>query len=722
MRGVSAMTDMRPKPDDPLREGLILLCRQLGRDVEFNALGDGFPLEGDRLALDDVARALRRADISARVITWPLQRITQRLLPVLLHLDDGTWVLLTGWQGDEAVLLDPTCGGGERRASRAELNSSYARKAVVARPNSLPDSRADDFASPKAQHWLHAPLRAAWPAFGQAGLAAMVANLLAIGTSLFAMQVYDRVVPSNAFDTLWILASGVALALVMELALRAVRANMLDAAGKRIDLLLSSRLFEHALSVRLAAKPSSTGAFSSQLREFDSVREFFTSTTAGAVADLPFVALFVVLLFFIGGAVAWVPIVGIALMVLPGLVAQRPLATLSRQHLREGAVKNAMLLEAVENLEAVKASRAEGRLLRRWDALSAEISGTALKVRSLNAMLAHGGAFIQQAAYTGVIVFGVYRIAAGELTVGGLVACSILTSRALSPLMQAATLLARWQHVKVALEGLDRLMETPIERQPGRTFARRPNVRGHYALEDIELRYAPDASPALAINRLVIGAGERVALLGAMGAGKSTLMRVLAGLLDVGSGKVLLDNLAIGQIDPSDRRSAIGYLPQDTMLFHGTLRDNLSIDLRGIDDDERWSALDMVGLGPFVRAHPLGLDMPIHGSACVSGGQRQAIGLARLIIQDPRVVLLDEPTAAFDQESEQRVIEALLPWLKGRTLVLSTHKRNLLSLVDRAVVLQQGRITMDGTLPNVVRGREVTVLAATKASAVMEAA
>jgi len=232
------MTDPQRQADDPLREGLILLCRQLGRDVDFNAIGDGFALEGGRLALRDVARALRRADISARVIAWPLQRISARLLPVLLHLDDGTWVLLTGWQGDQAVLLDPACGGGERRISQTELNAGYARQAVVARPHSLPDSRAGDFGSTRPQHWLHAPLRAAWPAFAQAGLAAMLANLLAIGTSLFAMQVYDRVVPNNAFDTLWILASGVALALVMELALRAVRANMLDAAGKRLDLLL----------------------------------------------------------------------------------------------------------------------------------------------------------------------------------------------------------------------------------------------------------------------------------------------------------------------------------------------------------------------------------------------------------------------------------------------------------------------------------------------------
>lgn len=703
------MKDVNQPAEDPLRQGLVLLCQELGREVGVAELGDGLPLVQGRLQLRDVPRALRRADVSARVIEWPLTQLSARMLPALLCLRDVGYLVLVRRDGDDAILLEPLTGGGELRLSLDELSGLYSGMVVVARAKSRPDARVADMAGAPAEHWLYTPLRAAWPALVQISLAAMLANLLSIGSSLFAMQVYDRVVPSDAFDTLWILASGVGLALVMDLVLRVLRAQLLDATGKRLDMALSSRLFGQALSVRLAAKPASTGVFSSQLREFDSVREFFTSTTAGTLADVPFVLLFIGLVAVIGGPLAWVPAVGAVTMLVPGLLAQGRLSRLSRQHLQESALKNAMLLESIENLEAVKATRAEGRLLQQWETLTADIASTAVQLRSWTNALMYGGAFVQQLTYAAVVVHGAYRISAGEMTVGGLVACSILASRALAPLAQLASLLARWQQVKVALEGLDRLMQSPVERPAGRQFSHRTVLTGQYQLDDVVLRYSPDGAPALDIRTLTIAPGERVALLGNMGAGKSTLLRLLAGIGDAQQGRVSLDGLALTQIDPIDRRNAIGYLPQDTTLFHGTLRDNLNLDQRGVNDDERMATLEMVGLGPFVRQHPLGLDMPIFGSGSLSGGQRQAIGLARLILQDPRVVLLDEPTSSFDQASEQHVINALKPWLQGRTLVLSTHKRNLLALVSRAVVLQQGRVAMDGPLPSIVQGHEVVV-------------
>jgi len=394
------------------------------------------------------------------------------------------------------------------------------------------------------------------------------------------------------------------------------------------------------------------------------------------------------------------------LMLLPGLLTQRLLGHLSRQNLREGAMKNSVLLEAFEHLETVKATRAEGRCRQQWETLTGELAGTAMKTHALASTLSYSASIVQQLCYVGVVVFGVYRISDGAMTVGALVACSILASRAIAPLSQAAAILGRWQHTKVALEGLDQLMSAEQERPAGKRFVHRDRLHGHYRLEALRLAHG-DSPPVVDVQALSIQAGERVALLGGNGAGKSTLLRLLSGLLDAQSGRLLLDDIALSQLDPADRQRGIGYLPQDVALFHGSLRENLNLANAALGDEELLEALDGVGLGTFVRAHPLGLDMPILGNASLSGGQRQAVGLARVLLQDPPILLLDEPTAAFDQNSEKQVIDYLQKWLGRRTLIITTHKKSVLALVDRAVVLRNGQVIMDGPLNQVVLGNQV---------------
>lgn len=713
---MKASTRVSAERMDTLREGLVMLCRQLGCPTSVAELGDGLALEQGCLPLELVPRALRRAGVSARVIEADIEALSEELLPALLCFEDGHSVVLVAYQGDEAILLTPESDGGQVHMPLARLHARHSGTTVVARPAYHPDERAGDFAREREEHWFKGPLKRRWKTFGEVGVAAMMANLLAISTALFAMQVYDRVVPNEAFETLWILASGVALAVLMEFVLRCLRGHLLDVTGKGLDLQLSSLLFERVMQMRLSAKPASTGAFSSQIREFESVREFFTSSTIGAISDMPFVLLFLGVIFYIGGPVVWVPIGAVVLMVLPGLLAQGRLARLSRQNLREGAVRQGVLLESVEHLETVKATRAEGRNLRLWESLSGDLSEAGVRLRSLSVMLGYGATMVQQLCYVGVVLVGVYQISAGNMTIGALIACTILTSRTVAPMTQVAGILARWQHVKVAMEGLDELMDAPVERPPGRDFARKPRLHGHYRLEDVVHRYREDGPAALNLKALEVGAGEHVALLGGNGAGKSTLLRLMAGLTEAGSGRILLDDVGLGQIEPVDRRQAIGYLPQDIALFYGTLRDNLTLDGTAHDDEELLEALDAVGLGAFVRGHTLGLDLPILSSTSVSGGQRQAIGLARLLLQDPRIVLMDEPTAAFDQTNEQHVIRYLKHWLEGRTLVVSTHKRALLSLVERAVVLRDGAIVMDGPRDNVVSGNRVKAPPRPKAS------
>ncbi|WP_087502292.1 type I secretion system permease/ATPase [Pseudomonas sp. SID14000] len=692
--------------DDPLRQGLLLLCRQLGRPLGDAELVDGLALEHGHLPLRLVARALRRADIIARVAELPLRHMDAYLLPALLVLGDGRSLLLVGIEGEQCEVLVPQSDGGRECMALPALEALYSGTAVFAKCRYRSDGRVGDYASGLPEHWFFGPLKRLWRSYAEVTAAALVANVLAVASALFAMQVYDRVVPNAAFDTLWILASGVALAIIIDGVLRILRGHLLNVLGKRLDLQLSSLLFARVLSTRIAAKPASMGAFSTQVREFESVREFFTSSSAALISDLPFVVIFLLIIAVIGGHVVWVPLVACVLMLLPGLLTQRLLGHLSRQNLREGAMKNSVLLEAFEHLETVKAARAEGRCRQQWETLTGELAGTAMKTHALASTLSYSASIVQQLCYVGVVVFGVYRISDGAMTVGALVACSILASRAIAPLSQAAAILGRWQHTKVALEGLDQLMSAEQERPAGKRFVHRERLHGHYRLEALRLAHG-DSPPVVDVQALSIQAGERVALLGGNGAGKSTLLRLLSGLLDAQSGRLMLDDIALSQLDPADRQRGIGYLPQDVALFHGSLRENLNLANAALGDEELLEALDGVGLGTFVRAHPLGLDMPILGNASLSGGQRQAVGLARVLLQDPPILLLDEPTAAFDQNSEKQVIDYLQKWLGRRTLIITTHKKSVLALVDRAVVLRNGQVIMDGPLNQVVLGNQV---------------
>jgi ATP-binding cassette subfamily C protein LapB len=694
--------------DDPVRQGLVLLCKHLGRPMGDAELVSGIALEQGRLPLNLIPRALRRADINAKVAAYPLEKMEGYLLPALLLLKDHGALVLLGVEGDSAEVLLPQSEGGRERIALTELTAMYSGIAVFAKCRYRSDERVGAFAKAEPEHWFFAPLKRLWRSYLEVAGAAFVANLLAVGAALFAMQVYDRVVPNSAFDTLWILAGGVALAIVLDGVLRIMRGHLLNVLGKRLDLQLSTLLFSRVLTTRLEAKPASMGAFSSQVREFESVREFYTSSSAAMISDMPFVLLFILVIALIGGHVVWVVIVCCILMILPGLLAQRRLGHLSRQNLREGAKKNAVLLEAYEHLESVKATRSEGRCLQQWESLTAELATSSMKTYALASSLTYVSAMVQQLCYVGVVVFGVYLISDGSMTVGALVACSILSSRAVAPLAQLAQLLGRWQHTKVAMEGLNQLMSAAQERPDNKAFARKPRLYGSYLLQGVKVSHG-DSAPVLKIKELSINAGERVALLGGNGAGKSTLLRVMSGLLSVGAGRLLLDDISLSQIDPSDRQRGIGYLPQDVALFQGTLRENLNLENAALSDEEMLEVVDGIGLGQFVRSHSLGLDMPIQGNSSLSGGQRQAVGLARVLLQDPPVVLLDEPTAAFDQTSEGHVIEYMKKWLGNRTLILTTHKQSMLALVDRVVVLSQGSVVMDGPLSQIVKGNEVKI-------------
>jgi ATP-binding cassette subfamily C protein LapB len=699
-------------------DGLVELCRAQGVSTSVARLTDGLPFPQDEsFPVTLAATALRRVNMSCRICRDPLSAFPNHVLPVLLFLKDGNTLILEKLDGNSATVILPQSGGGRAIWSREDLENLRDDRILVSRPIDIVTDRLDE-PNPDRRHWLIGPVLQNKSIYRDVILASFAANVLAIATAIFSMQVYDRVVPSNAYDTLWILASGVAIAILLEFLLRIMRASLVDVSGRDLDLRLSSQLFEKVANMRLKHQPASTGVFANQVRDFATVREFFTSGTVTAICDIPFVLVFIVVIWSIGGSVALVAIGGVILTVIPGLMMQKRLARASRENTREAAALNGLLLETIANLESVKASRAEIRLQRAYAQLSATMASTAVKTRNLTSIMTQIVSSIQKLAYAGVIIAGVYLISAGNLTVGSLIACTILTSRAMAPMGQVAGLLARWQHVRVAMEGLDKIMELPVERPADRHFVRASNLNGKFHLENVVFHHDPQAPAILNIQDLRIEAGERISLLGGNGSGKSTLLRLLAGLIDPDSGSVLVDNLALGQIDPIDRRRQIGYLPQYMALFQGTLRDNLLLDHGLHSDDELLAALDAVGLGTFVRRHVRGLDLQIAGNGNVSGGQRQSIGLARVLLQDPKIVLLDEPTAAFDHITESQVINHLKKWLEGRTTIISTHKRDLLPLTTRTLVLKDGKIARDGDLMQILNNARANTAAKASVKAV----
>ena len=644
-------------------------------------------------------RTLARASgLSVRFVAPASVRLTSWRLPVIACLADGELALITAIDAEGQALFT-VAGEGDLAVQRplAAL-VEQTRVFVIPRPSrSAADVRVDSYIRPFQPHWLRDILLQDARGYGHVAVASVVTNCLGLAGVLFSMQVYDRVVPAQSMPTLYILFLGVLLATGFDYVLRRLRVGITDILGKRADLRLSDRVFGHALRVRNRARPTSTGTFIAQLRDLDQVRDMLTSTTVAAVADLPFFLLFLAILCFIGGTLALVPVVALVALLLPSLLAQRRLRAHATESMRETSLRNALLVEAVQGIEDIKTLQAEERFQRQWNHCNAVAGEAQLRLRGLTASLSTWAQSVQNAVYATVIFAGAPMVIAGDITTGALVATSMLASRMMAPMGQVSHLLGRYQHAKVAAQSLNQIMALPVDHPDAEHRIPLPSVAGRFALRSAVFGYAdPDAPPALTVPRLDIAAGETIALLGRNGAGKSTLLQGLSGMLQPISGEVLLDDLALHQIDPGDVRRDVALLTQDSRLFHGTLRENLTMGAPMARDEAILAALAMVGAVDFVRRLRDGLEHRVlEGGRGLSGGQQQALLLARLLIRQPQVVLLDEPTAAMDETAERQFIERFREWSRGRTVIVATHRMRVLELVDRIIVIDQGQILLD---------------------------
>ena len=644
--------------------------------------------------LEDLARAYAATGLRAGL--RQTQRPGPQDWPALAEMTSGQMVLVLGEEAEGLIIYDTTFSDRRATVGRMEFLQVFSGR-LLQLTLTLGDLEGRHSEAPRHQHWFWGEFSKYRRQLSEVALGSFVANLLAVSVALFSLQVYDRVIPYKSEPTLWVLALGAILAIGFEGLLKFARSGLMDMTGKRIELTVQARLMQRLLGMKAAPGQRSPSSLFSAMREFGSVREFFTATTIGTIADLPFILIFLFLIASIGGNVVWILVAGGILMVLPGFLMQKKMVALTAATQGANAKSTRMLYEAVFEAETLTSQRGEDRMRRIWSELTAVSALRSSDQRKLSSVLGYWAAGVQQATYVTCVVYGAYQVFAGNFTVGTIIAIGILTGRTLGPLAQLSATMARWSNVKAALDGLEKIAEADQAEDSARAYLRRDKLTGNFELRAMEFRYDPKAAPTVEVGALAIPAGQSVAVLGANGSGKSTLLRLLAGLYDPSGGRILLDGVDMGQIHPRDLRRNVGYLGQEVRLFAGTLRDNLNLSQLERDDTRLFAALDFAGLGPHVRSHPRGLDLEIREMGeGLSVGQRQSIGWARIWLQDPVVAILDEPTAALDQTLETTLVSRLKVWLEGRTAIIATHRVPILQLTTRTLILQNGRVAVDG--------------------------
>ncbi len=636
--------------------------------------------------------------LSIKVEATPVRQLSHAHLPIIIEMQDGTVALVDRLLEQRKVRLVRDGDGSDWGVAMLDDLAKQVRTVISPRPHTNPpDARIDDYIRPNKKNWLRRLVLRDLRPYGYVMLASVVANALTLTGVLFSMQVYDRVIPAESMPTLHVLFLGVAIAILFDFLLRRLRAQIIDVVGKQADARLSDVVFGHALRVTNKARPKSTGTFIAQLRDLEQVRETLTSTTIAAIADLPFFLLFLGVFWFIGGPLVAIPVVALIILVTPGVLAQGALRNSAGQAMREASLRNATLVETIQGIEDVKALQAEDRFQQKWNYLTTMTAAAQLRTRNLNGSLTAWSHSLQMSVYAVTIFIGAPMVIAGDMTTGALVACSILGSRMMSPMAQLAHVLTRLQQAKLGFQSLSRIISMPVDHPDAETRISVGTLEGRYHVETATFHHDEDSPlPALAVKKLDIAAGDRIAVLGRNGAGKSTLLHALSGMLQPTDGQVLLDGLTLDQIDPADVRSRVGLLTQQSRLFHGTIRENLMLGAPNASEAEIIAVLSMVGALEFVSKLPRGLEHPIlEGGRGLSGGQQQALLLARLLIRSPKVLLLDEPTAAMDEATEREFIVNFRKWSAGRTVIIATHRMRVLDLVNRIVVLEGGQIALD---------------------------
>ena len=691
------------QPGGALLEALLLVARAHGIDTSRDTLLAGLPLIDGQLTPALLSRAAQRAGLTSRLVARELPRLNPALFPVVLLLDNQDTCLLLALKDQRAQVVFPELGDASVWLELEALKARYSGHAIYLRPQERLDARTTPIDKQTDGHWFWSVIRRHRGLYRDVLLAAFLINLFAVAMPLFVMNVYDRVVPNHATDTLWMLAAGMVLVMCADAALRMMRGWFIDLAASRTDITLSASIMERVLGMKMSERPASVGSFASGLQAFESVRSFIGSATVVGFIDLPFVLLFTLVMGLISWPLVIPVLVGIALVLLYTAGVQHKLHQLSEQNMQASAQRNAVLVESLVGLETLKTLGAEGRMQSLWEKSTLLLSRSSVKMRMLSGSVTAGTLWIQQAVAVAIIILGVYLIIDAQLTQGALIAAYMLSSRVMAPVGQTAALLMQYHQAATALNTLETVMEKPVERPQGGHWISRPRLQGGIEFRDVGFRYPQDEREVLRGVSFRINPGEHVAILGRNGSGKTTLEKLIAGLYSPSQGAVLIDGIDARQLDPAELRRNMGYVSQDVNLFFGSLRDNIAMGAPQADDEQVLNAVRLSGLAEFVQTHPAGLAMPVgERGELLSGGQRQSVAIARALLNDPAILLFDEPTGAMDHSSEETFKHHMRDYAHGKTLVVVTHRTSLLELVNRIIVIDAGKIVADGPKEQVV--------------------
>lgn len=696
-----------PQPaiaNDSLLNCLVFLTKFYGQPEQAENLRSGIPASQNTFSIENFIEASDRSGYIAHLEAMPLEKLDNMVCPCVLLLNNGQSAVLVKVKDGTYWIVMPELGEGVRKITAAELNEFYTGDVIFFQTKFHFDERSNILDLPRSKYWFWGTILSNWRIYSLALLATVLINTFVVASPLFIMITYDRVVPNSSFDTLWVLAIGVIAIAFFDFIVRTMRAYFVDFVGKRTDFVISSRLFEQVMGIEMASKQKSSGVLANTIKEFDALRDFFTSATLTTLGDLPFVFLFIFVVWLIGGPMAMIPLVAVPIVLLFGFLIQVPLGKAVNQAFQEAAQKSAHLYEVVNSLETVKCSGLQPWAQKNWETYVGRTATANTKSRMWSNVAVHFAQMMMLLTTVAVIVIGVYEIDKGEMTLGTLIACMILTSRAMAPLIQVAQLLVRHQQSNASLAALHMIMSKPVEKPADKKFIQRRVLRGDIEFRETNFTYPESPIQTLKNVSFSVKSGEKVGIVGRIGSGKSTILKMVMNLYQPESGAVLVDNIDIRQVDPLDLRKNVGYVEQDPTLFFGSVRNNITLSAPYVSDEQILRASQISGVDYFVRQHPSGYDQLVgeRGEA-LSGGQRQAIVIARALLLDPNILLLDEPTGHMDHTTEQMFIRSLKKEIDGKTVMIVTHRTTLLTLVDRLIIVDRGEIVADGPKEEVLK-------------------
>lgn len=690
------------KRRDMLLACLVHICKHYGRAKSPAALKAGTASTEEGIGPQAFCEAAENIGFKTLITKKAnLKSIPQAVLPVVLILKDDQVCILMETNGKKATIFVPE-SRGEKTTDLKTLQGDYEGYAIYIHPEAKSHQTAEELDD--QDHWFWSQIAKNKGIYSVALIGAIFINLFALTSPLFIMNVYDRVIPNNAIETGWFLGIGALVVFFFDFLIKTMRASLIDIAGNRIDVLAGRRIYDQVLNMQLASRPASSGVFANMLREFDSVRDFFTSATITILVDLPFSLFFLMVVYFLAGKVAFILLGLLIAITIVGFLIQFRLKALVKKSIRSSEAKHGVLVETIHGLETIKATGSDGRFRQHYTSLLADNALHSRNSRFWSGLGVNLAGFLQQIATVLVVLAGMYMVKDGNLSVGGLIAAVIIGGRAIAPIGQIANIIARYHQAGSALRTLEKIMKNPVERGKGKNFLHRPVLEGAITFDNVSFTYPHVNRQVLKNVSFKIAKGERVAFIGKIGSGKSTIARLMLGLYQPEKGTILIDETDSRQIDPADLRRNTAYIAQETFLFSGSVKENIAASVQGATEAQIFKAAQMAGVHDFISKHPMGYDAPVgENGDNLSGGQRQAIALARSILLNPNILVCDEPTNAMDHMAEVAFVNYVQNQAKGKTFILVTHKPALLSLVNRVIVIDQGQVVMDDTPAKVMQ-------------------